>query len=558
MLRAKPTFRRWSRRGSRRGSWSVCVLCLTIVGWAVPAAAAEDGPHWGYNCAEGAPFVWGEIAPAFTLCAEGRAQSPIDVITTAAVHRPLPPLSPAYGPVDLEVVNNGHTVESHPLAKAQAEPPAGGPSLQVGGRTYRLVQFHWHTPSEHWLDGASYPMELHLVHGDEDGRLVLGVLIREGRANPELDKLWATLPREPGERTEVHGFDLAKLLPASLHSYRYAGSLTTPPCDQGIQWVLLAEPIELSAEQIATFQELFLGNERFPAGNARPLQPHNDREITTDAEERCAIDGPLGGAWEATDGHGVVRFFDRRYAVAFGQRLDTVAPVVGCRPDRVEICSYGRRQAMAISVSGDRLEIHDLSSDTRRSFERLDTVPEVFDPKPLEIAPAGTEPLPADRLEEIREQLADRLERDQEVREPPLDASTMDAVDTDNTAYLRQLVAQVGWIDPERFGEDAANAAFLFVQHSGDMQLMAAALPQLEAQHRLQEYALLYDRIQIRQGLPQRYGTQLGWADDGSKGLLPIETLDGIDALRATMALEPLDEYLAHFDLDERRVLNCR
>ena len=546
MLRAKRTI--------RRRSWMGFLLSVALIGWAVPATAAEDGPHWGYDCAEGAPFVWGEIAPAFARCADGRAQSPVDVITTGAVHKPLPQLSPAYGPVDLEVVNNGHTVESEVPAKLGAD----GASLQVGERTYRLVQFHWHTPSEHWLDGEPSPMELHFVHADGDDLLVLGALVREGKANRELDKLWSTLPREPGDRAEVHGFDLAKLLPASLNSYRYAGSLTTPPCDEGVRWVLLAEPIELSAEQIATFQELFLGTERFPAGNARPLQPRNDRQISTDADVRCAIDGPLGGAWREIDGGSTVRFFDRRYAVALDDRLDTVAPVVLCRPDRVETCSYGRRQTMEVAVSGNRLEIHDLSTDTRRSLRRLDTVPEVFDPEPLEIPPAGAEPPPADRLEEIREQLAERLERDQEVREPPLDAEKMNTVDTDNTAYLRELVQQVGWIDPERFGEDAANAAFLIVQHSGDMQLMVAALPHLEAQDRLQEYALLYDRIQIRQGLPQRYGTQLGWAEDSSKGLLPIETLDGIDTIRATLGLEPLDDYLARFDLDERRVLNCR
>lgn len=552
MLRAKHTI--------RRRSWVGCLLSIALLGWAVPARAAEDAPHWGYNCAEGAPFVWGEIAPAFSLCADGRAQSPVDVITTGAVHKSLPKLSPEYGPVDLEVVNNGHTVEAQLEAKAQDKAPAGA-SLTVGGRTYRLVQFHWHTPSEHWLDGEPYPMELHFVHADGDDLLVLGALVREGKANPELDKLWSTLPRKPGDRTEVHGFDLAKLLPASLNSYRYAGSLTTPPCDEGVQWVLLAEPIELSAEQIATFQELFLGTDRFPAGNARPLQPRNDREITTDAEERCAIDGPLGGAWREIDGDRTLRFFDRRFAVALDHRLDTVAPVVECRPDRVETCSYGRRQTMEISVAGDRLEIHNLSNDRRLSLRRLETVPEVFDPKPLEIPPAGAEPLPAERPEEIQKQLAQRLVRDQEVREPPRNEAKfaeMNAVDTDNTTYLRKLVQEVGWIDPERFGEDAANAAFLIVQHSGDLPLMMAALPHLEAQGRLQEYALAYDRIQIRQGLPQRYGTQLGWAEDGSQGLLPIETLDGIDAIRATMGLEPLDDYLARFDLDERRVLNCR
>ena len=263
----------------RRGSRVVWMLLVVIVA-AAPAAAA-DAPHWGYNCAEGAPFVWGRIAPAFAVCADGRAQSPIGVSTTGAVPKPLPPLAPAYGPVDLAVVNNGHSVE----AQVQATPPAAGASLRVGERTYRLVQFHWHTPSEHWLDGESFPMELHLVHADENGRLVLGALVKEGRPNAELAKLWARLPETPGDRVEIHGFDLAKLLPATLRSYRYPGSLTTPPCDQGIQWVLLAEPIELSAEQIATFRALFFGTERFPVGNARPLQPRNGREVTTDAGE---------------------------------------------------------------------------------------------------------------------------------------------------------------------------------------------------------------------------------------------------------------------------------
>jgi len=253
------------------------LLLLAVACLSSPAMPEEGAPHWGYNCAEGPPFLWGQIAPAFALCDDGRTQSPIDVSVLGAVPEPLPPLAPAYGPVDLEVVNNGHTVE--------AEVPAEGAQLKVGQRTYRLIQFHWHTPSEHWLDGEQFPMELHLVHADENGRLVLGILVKQGRPNPELEKLWAVLPSKPGEHAQVKQFDLAKLLPESLHSYRYPGSLTTPPCDQGIQWVLLAEPIELSASQIAAFQKLFLGTDRFPVGNARPLQPRNGRKITTEARQ---------------------------------------------------------------------------------------------------------------------------------------------------------------------------------------------------------------------------------------------------------------------------------
>jgi carbonic anhydrase len=259
---------------TRRGVWISLLLSMVLAG--PGRTAAEEGASpWGYDCAEGAPFVWGRLAPAYAVCGDGKTQSPIDVSTTGAVRKPLPPLAPVYGPSDLEVVNDGHTVK--------AQVPVDAARLRVGERTYRLVQFHWHTPSEHWVDGERYPMELHLVHADENGRLVLGALVKEGRANRELEKIWAVLPREPGDHAEVHGFDLSALLPASLRSYRYPGSLTTPPCDQGIQWVLLAEPVEMSAGQIETFRKIFFGTDRFPVGNARPVQPSHGREVATDS-----------------------------------------------------------------------------------------------------------------------------------------------------------------------------------------------------------------------------------------------------------------------------------
>lgn len=261
------------RRAIRSRAWIVGLLFVWVAGPGV-AAEGEGAPDWGYDCAEGAPFVWGRLAPAYSVCGDGTTQSPIDVSTTGAVGRPLPPLAPSFGSADLDVVNDGHTVK--------AVVPADAARLRVGERTYRLVQFHWHTPSEHWLDGELHPMELHMVHADENGLLVLGALVQEGRADPELEKVWRVLPRETGDHAEVRGFDLAALLPASLRSYRYSGSLTTPPCDQGVQWVLLAEPVEMSARQIEAFQSLFLGTDRFPVGNARPVQPRNGREVTTD------------------------------------------------------------------------------------------------------------------------------------------------------------------------------------------------------------------------------------------------------------------------------------
>lgn len=122
-----------------------------------------------------------------------------------------------------------------------------------------------------------------MVHGGDAGNLVLGALIEAGQPNGELEKIWSKLPTEPGPPVKVAGFDLAELLPGELTSYRYPGSLTTPGCDQGISWVLLARPATLSAEQIGDFRAIFFGTPGFPVGNARPLQPRNGRTVRTDA-----------------------------------------------------------------------------------------------------------------------------------------------------------------------------------------------------------------------------------------------------------------------------------
>lgn len=249
-------------------------LAVAVAGWGA-GSSAHGAPKWGYNCADGPPFLWGRLDPSFARCGEGEAQSPIDVSTTGSARKPLPPLRPGYGTADVEVVHNGHTIE--------VEVPEGAAALRVGDQVFRLVQFHWHTPSEHWLDGNRYPMELHMVHAGDAGRLVLGALVTEGEPDAELARIWAVLPQRAGDRARVAGFELGRLPPADLRSYRYPGSLTTPPCDEGIQWVLLAAPVALSAEQIGAFRALFSGTEDFPAGNARPLQPRHDRTVSTDA-----------------------------------------------------------------------------------------------------------------------------------------------------------------------------------------------------------------------------------------------------------------------------------
>ena len=159
--------------------------------------------------------------------------------------------------------------------------PEGGGELRVAGVNYKLLQFHWHTPSEHELNGEKFPMEMHLVHRADDGTDILsvvGVWIRRGKENKELKKLFANLPAQPDEHRTISHFNLTRLLPESLESYRYDGSLTTPNFDEGVRWVVLAEPIEMSEEQIEAFKQLF------PEGNSREIQPLNGRTVLTDVE----------------------------------------------------------------------------------------------------------------------------------------------------------------------------------------------------------------------------------------------------------------------------------
>ncbi len=173
----------------------------------------------------------------------------------------------------VDVFNNTHTI--------QGNIPVGAGSFSIGGDTYDLLQFHFHAPSEHAIDGALHPMEMHFVHANSDGDLaVLGVFVDEGRANKVLAPLWADLP-EVGEtrRVEVTDFRLSRLVPKKPTSVSYMGSLTTPPCSEGVSWFVLNEDQEMSEEQIGRFEEIFSGEE-FPEGTRRPVQPLNDREIS--------------------------------------------------------------------------------------------------------------------------------------------------------------------------------------------------------------------------------------------------------------------------------------
>ncbi|MBE7469831.1 MAG: carbonate dehydratase [Anaerolineae bacterium] len=239
---------------------------------------SASGPiHWGYEGAEG-PEFWGELSPDFALCSTGQEQTPIDVPATA-------PANPAditfnYQPTALTIFNNGHTVQVNYDA---------GSSIDVGGKTYQLKQFHFHTPSEHTMNGQSTDLELHLVHQSADNQLaVVGVMLKQGSENPAYAPVFNNLPVQESEPSAVSGVTInaADLLPAERTYYRYNGSLTTPPCSEGVQWLLLNTPVELSSAQVSAFQAIFVHN-------ARPVQPLNGRSFLQTSALTPATSAPV-------------------------------------------------------------------------------------------------------------------------------------------------------------------------------------------------------------------------------------------------------------------------
>lgn len=237
------------------------------------AAAAH---HWGYAAAEG-PAHWCDLDPANGACCKGEEQSPIDIVTNSALADPAAKLELVDPPASFSVANNGHTLQ------ATLQAGSAACSLALGGARYALQQFHVHAPSEHAIDGKHAPLELHFVHKAGDGSLaVVGVLVEPGDANAEMEKVLLLAHAYKGEVGFATGVDLAKVLPASRVNFRYEGSLTTPPCSEHVQWIVMETPITMSEEQIAKIQGMFTGPE-FPQGNARPVQPLGHRRLVVDA-----------------------------------------------------------------------------------------------------------------------------------------------------------------------------------------------------------------------------------------------------------------------------------
>jgi carbonic anhydrase len=219
-------------------------------------------------------------APASSSVDPAQAQSPIDLRRSEItfVSR-LPAIRFSYPRnADVTLTNTGSPDEH---ATVRADVPAGAASITLSGTRYTLQQFHWHTPAEHEINGRRSPMEMHLVHAAADGSLlVIGALIKQGRASRVLEPIFEDLPEAPDETRAVAGVRVDELLPDDVSSYRYMGSLTTPPFTEGVRWIVLAHSVTLSKHQIHAFRELF------EEGNSREVQPLNGRRVLSDAGRR--------------------------------------------------------------------------------------------------------------------------------------------------------------------------------------------------------------------------------------------------------------------------------
>lgn len=228
-------------------------------------SASAFASHWSYE-GEGSPQHWGELDEAYKTCQSGMNQSPINIDSTAIAH--LSPLQTHYvdGPVTL--TNNGHTIQAGEQANTRD-------TLTLDKQTWTLQQFHFHAPSENTVHGKRYAMEMHLVHKNASGELtVVAVMFDKGTANPELEKLWRVMPQQAEQNVSIkQDLNLNKLLPKNKTYWRFSGSLTTPPCSEGVTWIVLKQPLTVSAEQLARFTQTMHHD------NNRPVQSLHGRVV---------------------------------------------------------------------------------------------------------------------------------------------------------------------------------------------------------------------------------------------------------------------------------------
>lgn len=223
--------------------------------------------YWTYS-EENGPKEWVSIDPSYYACGGGYEQSPINIEKESIwEERNFEKFHLDYHPTKFIVVNNGHTIE--------VKDQTGENTITIDDQKFTLVQIHFHLPSEHKLNGQTFNMEGHLVHQSKDGKVaVIGFFIKEGKLNNDLAELWSVMPYEMnGQPYEMNQtIDLLEVLPDDLEVFRYSGSLTTPPCTEGVTWIIFEDPIEMSVVQIEAFAKIY-------SQNNRPIQPLNERKI---------------------------------------------------------------------------------------------------------------------------------------------------------------------------------------------------------------------------------------------------------------------------------------
>lgn len=241
---------------------SILLACAMFASSSAFSAGHEHQAHWGYT-GDGAPENWAKLSGDNFACT-GKNQSPINL--SGFIESELAPLEFDYSAGGNEIINNGHTVQVNYQQ---------GSSIKIDGTQFNLLQFHFHAPSENNINGHSFPLEAHLVHADKDGNLaVVAVMFTEGAENTGLTAAWKKLPMHEGDKNQFAENILASaILPANKGYYRFNGSLTTPPCSEGVRWFVMKDALTASKEQIEAFKKTMHGP------NNRPLQAVNARMI---------------------------------------------------------------------------------------------------------------------------------------------------------------------------------------------------------------------------------------------------------------------------------------
>lgn len=249
----------------RKGLIAFALLVAAVV--FVPAGPrAQWKTKWSYAGADG-PEHWGDLDPDYAACRTGKQQSPIDIRDAKTANLPAIRFEYKSGPIT--IINNGYTA-------VRLNYRAGnGNFLIVGTKRFELTQFHFHRPSEEQINGKSYEMVAHLMHASSDGKVAaVAILLKAGDANPVIQQLWQNMPQTAGKEHEIPGLEVnpSGLLPHNTGYYTYEGSQTAPPCTEGVTWLVLKTPMQISTEEISAFAKLY-------PHDVRPVQPLNDRVV---------------------------------------------------------------------------------------------------------------------------------------------------------------------------------------------------------------------------------------------------------------------------------------